>query len=198
MKLIAGLGNPGSTYAHTRHNVGFMVIDRLAASLGVAVEKKQGQALVSQAVYKGERLLLVKPQTYMNLSGDSIMELLNFYKNGIEELIVIHDDMDIELGRVRFKAGGGTGGHRGLKSIAERLGSNEYDRLKVGIGRPFERIKPEVFVLQSFQTEEKLLLDKVLNLAVAGLENWIAEGCVSSMNKFNAQNLAPQPASDQT
>jgi len=193
LKLIAGLGNPGSTYAHTRHNVGFMVIDRLAASLGVAVEKKQGQALVAQEVYKGERLLLVKPQTYMNLSGDSIMELLNFYKNGIDELIIVHDDMDLDLGRIRFKSGGGTGGHRGLKSITERLGSSQFDRLKVGIGRPLEAIKPEVFVLQAFQTEERLLLEKVLLLAVEGLEDWIVEGCVPSMNKYNALNLAPQP-----
>lgn len=193
MKLIAGLGNPGTTYAHTRHNVGFMAIDRLAASLGAGAEKKQGQALVTQAVFKGERLLLVKPQTYMNLSGDSIMELLNFYKDGIDDLIVVHDDMDIELGRIRFKTGGGTGGHRGLKSITERLGSNEYDRLKIGIGRPSEYIKPEVFVLQSFQTEEKPILDKVLNLTAEGLENWIMEGCVSSMNKFNSLNLAPRP-----
>jgi PTH1 family peptidyl-tRNA hydrolase len=189
LKMIAGLGNPGTTYAHTRHNIGFMVVDRLAQVLGVSAEKKQGHALVAQEVYKGERLLLVKPQTYMNLSGEAILELLNFYKNGIDDLIVIHDDLDLELGRIRFKSGGGTGGHRGLKSITEMLNSDSYDRLKVGIGRPPEFMKTESYVLQAFSTEEKLLLDKVLAKAVEGIEYWITEGCAKAMNQYNALNL---------
>jgi PTH1 family peptidyl-tRNA hydrolase len=167
-----------------------MVIDRLAAFLGITSEKKQGHALVSQEVYKGERLLLVKPQTYMNLSGEAILELLNFYKDGIEDFIIVHDDLDMELGRLRFKSGGGTGGHRGLKSLTEMLNSDAYDRLKIGIGRPPEFMKTEAYVLQAFLTEEKLLLDKVLNTAVTGLENWIAEGGALTMNKFNSTNLA--------
>jgi len=193
--MIAGLGNPGPTYAHTRHNVGFMVIDRLAQSLGISSEKKQGRALVAQEVYKGERLLLVKPQTYMNLSGEAILELLNFYKDGIDDLIVIHDDLDLNLGKIRFKAGGGTGGHRGLKSITEMLASDAYDRLKIGIGRPPEHMKTEAYVLQAFLTEEKILLDKVLDKAVEAVQYWVTEGISASMNKYNSLNLAENTSS---
>lgn len=197
MKLIAGLGNPGATYAHTRHNVGFMAVDRLAAALGASKEKKQGKALICQEVYKGERIILMKPQTYMNLSGEAVLELLNFYKNGMDDLIVVHDDLDIGLGRLRFKSGGGTGGHKGLKSITQMLNTDEYDRLKIGIGRPSPPMKTEAYVLQAFMTEEKLVLDKVLTKTTEALQYWITEGCVPSMNRYNALDLAPQEGSGQ-
>ena len=191
MKLIVGLGNPGSTYAHTRHNVGFMVLDRLASELSGGAEKKQGQSLVTQASYKGERVILVKPQTYMNLSGNAVWEMINFYKDGVDEMIVVHDDLDMPLGRLRFKNGGGAGGHNGL--ITQRLGSDQYERLKIGIGRPPEFMKTEVYVLRGFSLEERQVLDKMLDLACQGLLYWLEEGCVPSMNKFNSCNLAPKP-----
>lgn len=196
MKLIAGLGNPGSTYAHTRHNVGFMVLDRLSKELSCGSEKKQGQSLVMQGNFKGERVILVKPQTYMNLSGNAIWEMINFYKDGVEDMIVVHDDLDLPLGRLRFKMGGGAGGHNGLKSITQRLGSDQYERLKIGIGRPPEFMKTEAYVLQGFTLEERQTLDKMLDLACEGLLYWLEEGCVPAMNKFNACDLVPGPAEE--
>jgi PTH1 family peptidyl-tRNA hydrolase len=201
LKLIVGLGNPGLTYAHTRHNVGFMLADRLAELSDGSGERKQGQALVRWANAGGSRLLLAKPQTFMNLSGDSVWELVNFYKDGIEDLIIIHDDLDLPLGKMRFKNGGGAGGHRGLKSISQRLGSDQYDRLKIGIGRPPEKMTTEAYVLQAFSIEEKGILDKVLDKAAEGLRYWLTEGCDPAMNKFNAADLrpsAPDPESGQT
>lgn len=196
MKLIVGLGNPGLTYAHTRHNVGFMMVDRLAELWDGACEKKQGQALVRTANAAGGRLLLVKPQTFMNLSGDSLWELVNFYKDGIEDLIVIHDDLDLPLGKLRFKSGGGTGGHRGLKSITQRLGTDKYDRLKIGVDRPPDFMTTEAYVLQAFSIEEKGLLDKVLDKGAEGLRYWLTEGCVPAMNKFNSTDLRPLPPAE--
>jgi PTH1 family peptidyl-tRNA hydrolase len=189
MKLIVGLGNPGADYARTRHNAGFMAVDRLAEALGAGGEKKQGKALVRTADAGPDRLLLAKPQSYMNLSGDPLWELLNFYKDGIEDFIVVHDDLDLPLGRLRFKSDGGTGGHKGLKSITARLGSDEYDRLKIGIGRPPEFMATEDYVLQAFSAEERAVLDKVLQTVVEGMRCWLAEGVVAAMNCFNADDL---------
>lgn len=186
MKLIVGLGNPGITYAQTRHNAGFMLVDKLAALLKADKEKKQGNALIRTAVAGSVKLLLMKPQAYMNLSGDPIWELLNFYKGGVEDFIVIHDDMDLPLGRIRFKNNGGSGGHKGLKSITSRLGSDEYDRLKLGISRPPERMPVEAYVLQPFSMEERAVLDKALERSAEGLLYWIEEGCEWAMNKYNA------------
>ena len=192
MKLIMGLGNPGTNYAKTRHNAGFMMIDRLAKQLDAGSEKKQGKNLVRTAGVGAERLLLAKPQSYMNRSGDPLWELLLFYKNGIEDLIIVHDDMDLPLGRIRFRSGGSAGGHRGLKSIAQRLGSEDYDRFKIGIGRPPERMPAEVYVLQAFSSEESLLLDGVLDKGAEGLLYWMREGSTLAMNRYNAEDLRPE------
>ena len=188
MKLIVGLGNPGGGYAHTRHNAGFMALDRLAAQLGGAGEKKLGQALVRSLSDGGQRLLLAKPQSYMNLSGGPVWQILVYYKDAIDGIIVVHDDLDLPLGRIRFKSSGGTGGHRGLQSITARLGSDVYDRLKIGIGRPAS-MPAEAYVLQAFADEEKAVLDEVLDEAARGLRFWATEGCTLSMNQFNAVDL---------
>ena len=189
MLLIVGLGNPGFTYAQTRHNAGFMVVDRLAAILKAGSEKKQGKVLLRQANAGASRLLLVKPQSYMNLSGDALWELISFYKNGVDGLIVVHDDLDIPLGKIRFKSDGGTGGHRGLKSITSRLGSDQYDRLKIGIGRPPVPMTAETYVLQAFSPEEKKTLEKVLEKGAEGILFWLTQGCEQAMNKYNALDL---------
>ena len=193
MKLIVGLGNPGAKYAHTRHNAGFMLVDKMAALLGAGGEKKQGQALVRAANANGERLLLVKPQAYMNLSGDPLWELIRYYKGDVEDFIIIHDDLDLPLGRLRVKDSGGTGGHRGLKSITERLGSDQYDRLKIGIGRPPAPLTAETYVLQAFAPDEAALLEQVLAKGAEVLRMWMAEGCVPAMNAFNGTDLRPAP-----
>ena len=195
MKLIVGLGNPGNKYAHTRHNAGFMALDKLASRLNAEAEKKQGQALVRAANAGADRLLLVKPQSYMNLSGDPLWQLMLFYKNAVDDFIVVHDDLDLPLGKMRFRESGGTGGHRGLKFITARLGSDVYDRLKLGIGRPAQPMTAEVYVLQAFSAGEKAILDQVLDQAVEGILYWLTDGCIPAMNRYNAVDFRPPPAS---
>lgn len=185
MKLIVGLGNPGFAYANTRHNAGFMLVDQLAAITGAGNEKKHGQALVRSAHVGQNRLLLVKPQSYMNLSGNPLWELIRFYKGGVENFIVVHDDLDLPLGKIRFKSNGGTGGHKGLQSIVSRLGSDEYDRLKIGIGRPPAHMATEAYVLQAFSKEEKSIMDQVLEKGAEGILYWMNEGCAQAMNTYN-------------
>ena len=182
--MIVGLGNPGAAYARTRHNAGFMMVDRLAVLFGAGSEKKQGKALIRAAEAGGIRILLVKPQAYMNLSGDPLWELLRYYKS-IEDFIVVHDDLDMPLGRLRFKNEGGTGGHKGLHSISVRLGSDKYDRLKIGIGRPPEHMPVDAYVLRDFSPEEKPVLDKTLEKGAEGIHYWLTEGCLKAMNKYN-------------
>ncbi|MGI6226284.1 MAG: aminoacyl-tRNA hydrolase [Peptococcales bacterium] len=185
--MIVGLGNPGSKYNNTRHNVGFWVIDKLAEKLNVNVDKKMAQALVQTTFWDGRKLLLVKPQTYMNLSGQAVMELLNFYHDQIEDFIVIHDDLDLPPGQLRFKRGGGTGGHNGLKSIVEYLNSQDFDRLKIGIGRPrYPNVKD--YVLTPFDQEEKESVDKEVIRALEGIKIWMTEGMDKAMNTFNQKN----------
>ena len=189
MKMIVGLGNPGAGYAQTRHNAGFMVIDKFAAVYQLTIEKKQCRSLLGQGFMEGQKVLLVKPQTYMNKSGEAVLEILNYYREGIEDLIVIHDDLDLDFGRLRFKRGGGTGGHNGLKSITQMLNSPEYSRLKIGIGRPPEVMPTEAYVLGSFLTKEKESLPEIIKGAVEGLKTWCFEGVDVAMNKFNGFNI---------
>lgn len=186
MKLLVGLGNPGSRYANTRHNIGFMVLDKIAAEAGITISKKQNQSHLGQGIWLGQKVLLAKPQTYMNNSGEAVLELINYYQDGLTDLIVIHDDLDLDFGRIRFKQGGGTGGHNGLKSITRLLNSSDYDRLKVGIGRNPDFMKVESYVLSEFSTEEKKLLPVILTWAVQGIDTWVQKGITEAMNGYNA------------
>ena len=188
MKMIVGLGNPGAAYAGTRHNAGFMLVDRLAGLFDAGGEKKRGKALIRVAEAEGGRVLLTKPQAFMNRSGDPLWELLLFYKD-IKDFIVVHDDLDMPLGRLRFKSGGGAGGHRGLQSITSRLGSDAYDRLKIGISRPPDQIPADAYVLRDFSADEKPVLEKVLDLGAEGIRYWLTRGCLDAMNKYNAADL---------
>ena len=189
MKMIVGLGNPGAGYAQTRHNVGFMVIDKFATAYQLTINKKQGQSLLGQGFIEGQKVLLVKPQTFMNKSGEAVSEIINYYREGIEDLIIIHDDLDLDFGRLRFKRGGGTGGHNGLKSITKMLNSPEYSRLKIGIGHPPEFMPTEAYVLGSFPAKEKEEVPEIIKEAVEGLKTWLFEGVDVAMNKFNAFNI---------
>lgn len=188
MKLIVGLGNPGSRYEQTRHNIGFKVIDALAKAHDIDVNKKQCRSLLGQGFLSGEKVLLVKPQTYMNNSGEAVWETLNFYRDNIDDLLAIHDDLDLEYGRLRFKDGGGTGGHNGLKSIEKMINSSDYGRLKMGIGRP-EQMSVESYVLSKFSKEENQVLPKLIDAAVAGVEVWCQDGLEKAMNKFNGFHI---------
>lgn len=186
MKLLVGLGNPGAEYANTRHNIGFRVIDRLAGKLGVAVSRPFLRAHVGQAEIAGEKVLLAKPQTYMNASGQSVAPLLRWYKLSPADLLVIYDDMDLPCGAMRIRPKGGSGGHRGMASIIECIGSNEFPRLRVGIGRPEENQGDAVrWVLGEFGPEEGKIIKEVVDRAVDALYVFVAEGINKAMNKYN-------------
>lgn len=185
MKMIIGLGNPGKEYAQTKHNVGFMVVDAIADTLHVAVEKKQCQAFTQVTNWDGEKILLVKPQTFMNLSGQAVMELLNYYKDRIDDLLVIHDDLDLPPGQLRFKQGGGAGGHNGIKNIIAQLNSNDFDRLKIGIGRGDYNTKD--YVLTPFHGEDKKAIEEAVQTAVDAVQLWLQEGVSAAMNRYNTR-----------
>lgn len=185
MKMIIGLGNPGKEYANTKHNVGFMVIDAIAKELNTDVEKKQCQALTGQANWDGEKILLVKPTTFMNLSGQAAGELLNYYKDRIDDILVIHDDLDLPPGQLRFKQGGGAGGHNGIKSLIAHLNSNDFDRLKIGIGRG--RGETKDYVLTPFHGQDKKDIEEAVETAVNAVEAWLKEGMAPAMNRFNVK-----------
>ena len=185
MKMIVGLGNPGKEYAQTKHNVGFMVIDAIAQELNVAVEKKQCQAFTQVTNWDGEKILLVKPITFMNLSGQAVMELLNYYKDRVDDLLVIHDDLDLPPGQLRFKQGGGAGGHNGIKNIIAHLHSNDFDRLKIGIGRGKNDTKD--YVLTPFSGSDKKAIDEAVETAVGAVKTWLDEGIAPAMNRYNVK-----------
>jgi len=183
--LIAGFGNPGREYMNTRHNIGFMSIDRLCKKLDVFLGKLQSNALT--ATYKDAeyRIILAKPQTYMNLSGQSVVGLLHFYKIPVEQMLVIHDDLDIPFGSLRIRPSGGSGGQRGLGSTIEKLGSQDFARLRMGIGRPPGRMDSKDYVLQSFPSGDQQMLDTVLDAAAEAALVFVREGLDTAMNRYN-------------
>ena len=185
-KLIVGLGNPGPKYSWTRHNAGFMVLDRLSRLSDIPITRKAFSGLAGDGNWAGERVYLLKPQTFMNLSGRSVAEALRFYKLSLSDLIVIYDDLDIPFGKVRLKEGGGHGGHNGLRSLAQELGGSDYARIRIGIGRP-ERGDQVNYVLSNFPKEEMDALLGVLDTAVDALEMAIREGMPKAMSIFNAK-----------
>ncbi|GAM10109.1 peptidyl-tRNA hydrolase [Geobacter sp. OR-1] len=187
-KLLAGLGNPGAKYLWTRHNAGFMVLDRLANHAGTTVSKKAFAGLYGEASCWGERLHLLKPQTFMNLSGRSVSPALHYHKLTLDDLIVIHDDLDIPFGQIKLKKGGGHGGHNGLRSLMQELGSGEFTRIRVGIGRPGFGDCAD-YVLSPFSKAEMAGLPDLLDGIVAAIEMLIAEGLPKTMSIFNNKDL---------
>jgi len=183
--LIAGLGNPGREYRENRHNVGFMVLDRLATRLGLTFSRLESKALLTKGEHEGRRLLLAKPQTYMNLSGQAVGALLRYYKVPLEHLLVIYDDVDLPLGTLRLRPGGGSSGQKGMASIIERLGSQDFPRLRVGIGRPPGRMEAAAYVLEDFSRQEAALLPEILDRAAEAVLTFTVEGLPAAMNRFN-------------
>ncbi|MBI2469907.1 MAG: aminoacyl-tRNA hydrolase [Planctomycetes bacterium] len=184
MKIIVGLGNPGEKYLKTRHNLGFMVIDRLAQQLEMECYRKKFQSLFCKKSVEQEEVVLLKPQTFMNLSGVAVKEAVDMYKCPLQDLVVICDDLDIPPGKIRIRRSGGCGGHRGLESIADRLGSTDFSRLRVGIGRPANG-DPSDYVLSMFSKEEEHLKEEAIEDACQALKTWMFEGVEACMNKFN-------------
>ena len=192
LKMIVGLGNPGRQYAAHRHNIGFQCVDLLARRHGIAVDKLQSDAFTGQGwlARAGERrkLLLVKPQTYMNLSGRAVGQLLRFYQVDLTNLLVIHDDLDLDPGRIRLRPGGSSGGQNGVKSLIEHLGTQEFGRLRVGVGRPPGRMDPAAYVLQPFSpAEEQDVMGATREWAADAAELWLFEGMAAAMNRFNGE-----------
>jgi PTH1 family peptidyl-tRNA hydrolase len=185
VKLVVGLGNPGSEYRDTRHNAGFMVMDELARRFRIARQDYRYEAVLARTRIQGETVLLAKPLTFMNLSGRAVSSLVNKFKINGEELLVIYDDMDLETGRIRLRARGGAGGHRGMNSIIERLGTGEFHRLRVGIGHPPEGIRVTDYVLSPFAPEEKDITARAVQRAADAAEMWIREGIVKAMDSYN-------------
>lgn len=185
MHLIAGLGNPGPQYTGTRHNAGFMALDYLAGIHKLSFTDSRWKALVAKAFVWDASVLLMKPQAFMNASGIPVAEAAHFYRLPPEQVIVIHDDLDIECGRVKFVAGGGDGGHRGIRSLIEQLGTKNFPRLKIGIGRPPAPVSPERYVLGRFAAEEKAVLEECLPAAGEGIRVFLQQGIEAAMNLVN-------------
>ena len=186
--LLIGLGNPGREYRDNRHNIGFMLIDRLAVRLDARGMKLQSKAIVIGALYEERKLILAKPQTYMNLSGQSVQGLLHFYKIPPESLIVAHDDLDLPLGTIRIRPGGGAGGQRGMASTIERLGTQDFPRLRLGIGRPPGRMDAAAYVLQNFSRDDLLIVSETLDRAADAVLTFVTDGLNKAMNKFNGSS----------
>lgn len=183
MKLIVGLGNPGAEYAQTRHNIGFMVINELAAKLDVTTEKKQHKALISQVKMGTEKVILAKPQTFMNLSGQAVVALMNWYKLAPEDLLVIVDDMDLPPGTLRVRKNGSAGGQKGLQNIIDLLGTQDFARMRVGIGR--SAYGAVGHVLGKISEEESKAIGPAIETAVEAVRVWVLEGTSVVMNKYN-------------
>jgi PTH1 family peptidyl-tRNA hydrolase len=183
--LIVGLGNPGREYAGNRHNVGFMTADRWVAAHALTFNKIQHHAIIAQGRRGERRVIVAKPQTYMNESGRAVGALLRFYKIPIEQLLVIYDELDLPFGTIRLRPDGGAGGHNGMRSIIQHLGGNQFARLRVGIGRPPGRMDPAAFVLQDFGRDETAELDAVLDRAGQAIDAFLAAGITAAMNQFN-------------
>lgn len=192
MRIVIGLGNPGREYANTRHNLGFMVVDELGRRHHGDGYRRRFRAEISAITVNGEKVVLVKPQTYMNLSGHAVREVKNWHHVAVDDLLVVHDDLDLTYGQMRMRAKGSAGGHNGLASIIEQLGTGEVPRLKLGIGRG--RSAPRSHVLTRFSRDEEASLSALIGAAADAVEQWIAAGIVPAMNAVNgAGAVIPEP-----
>ncbi|MGT2828969.1 aminoacyl-tRNA hydrolase [Streptococcus hillyeri] len=187
VKLIVGLGNPGSKYHETKHNVGFMAIDLWAKALGVTfTEEKVFKAEVASSFINGEKVYLVKPTTFMNLSGIAVRALLAYYNIPIEDFIVIYDDLDMEVGKIRYRQKGSAGGHNGIKSIIAELGTQEFDRIKIGIGRPKQGMTVINHVLGRFETDDYITITMTLDKVVESLKYYLkTNDFEGTMRRYN-------------
>ena len=183
--LLIGLGNPGREYRDSRHNIGFMLLDRIAVRLGARGMKVQSKAIVINSMYEDRKLILAKPQTYMNLSGQSVQGLIHFYKLPLTNVLIAYDDLDIPFGTIRIRPGGGPGGQRGMASTIEQLGTNDFPRLRIGIGRPPGKMDPAAYILQDFTRAEMKILSEILDRAADAALEFVVNGLDKAMNKYN-------------
>lgn len=185
MQIIVGLGNPGKDYEHTRHNAGFDALDKLADKHNITIKTKKFQALIGDGIINGKRVILMKPQTFMNLSGNAVHEIANFYNLTSEDFIVIYDDIDLDVGSIRVRAKGSAGGHNGIKSIIANLGDDKFNRVRIGVGAKKENSDLVDHVLGQMSKADRKEFDEALDKAVAAVEETLDNGITSAMNKFN-------------
>jgi peptidyl-tRNA hydrolase, PTH1 family len=186
VKVVVGLGNPGPKYERTRHNVGFVVIDELAARLGAGKSRLRFEANLAEAALAGEKVLLAAPQTYMNESGRSVRQIVDFFGLPLTDLLLVCDDFNLDLARLRMRSGGSAGGQKGLADTIRHLGTEEFPRLRIGIGRPPEMIDAVDFVLSKFRRNEIKSMESAVFRAAEGVEVWIRLGLDQAMNQVNA------------
>jgi PTH1 family peptidyl-tRNA hydrolase len=189
MKLVVGLGNPGRAYANNRHNIGFICLNHFAKTQGIRFDRKQGQARIGSGEVAGSEAVLAKPQTYMNRSGQSVSRLTKRFITNLDDLLVIHDDLDLPLGKIRIRHGGSSGGHKGVDSIIAELGNHDFPRLKVGIGRPAASEITEndviAYVLSDITSEEEEVITQVIPRVSEAILCLLTEGLTVAMNKYN-------------
>ena len=184
MKLIVGLGNPGKSYSNTRHNIGFMCIDKLCEFFNVKLDSKKFNGLYTQFNYKGEKIMLLEPQNYMNLSGEVIRPFIDFFKISIDDVLIICDNLDTEVGNIRLRYKGSSGGHNGLKDIEKHLGTQNYKRIKIGISNN-KMIDTKDYVLGKFNKEENKIIENSINKIPNIIENYLTNTFENLMNKYN-------------
>jgi len=188
-RLIVGLGNPGEKYRRTRHNMGFMVVDRLAHTHGILLERRKFNVLFGRGKVGSRQVILAKPMSYMNLSGPAARDLAFFFKLEMQDIVVIHDDIDLVFGQIKIKEKGGNGGHNGVKSLIEALGTGEFTRLRVGIGRPETRQRVRAYVLAGFDAQQETLLEDVIATAQDAAETILFKGVPEAMNRFHGKTI---------
>ncbi|MGJ7913660.1 aminoacyl-tRNA hydrolase [Neobacillus sp. LXY-1] len=186
MKCIVGLGNPGKPYEHTRHNIGFDVIDELSKRFSIPLNQSKLKGLYGMGIYKGEKILLLKPLTYMNLSGESIRAVMDYYQIDIEDFLVIYDDLDLPVGKIRLRQKGSPGGHNGIKSTVAHLGTQQFNRIRVGIDRPQNGMSVTDFVLGKFWQEEQAFINEAILKSSDACEAWLDKPFLQVMNEYNA------------
>ena len=193
MYVIVGLGNPGKKYENTKHNVGFVTIDRLSEKYNIKVNKIKHKALVGEGMIEGKKVMLVKPQTYMNLSGESLREIVRYYDVEPEHLLVIYDDVDINMGALRIRKKGSAGTHNGMKSIIYQLQFDDFPRMRIGIGKESKGDMVH-YVISGFLGEDKIQIEKAIDQAVAAVGTWLSKGIDMAMSEYNTKKV---PAGDQ-
>jgi PTH1 family peptidyl-tRNA hydrolase len=185
MHVVVGLGNPGNQYAQTKHNIGFITVDYLAEQHNIKINKIKHKAVIGEGTIGGEKILLVKPQTYMNLSGQSVMDIVNFYKVPLENLIVIYDDIDLPVGKVRIRPNGSSGTHNGMRNIIYLLNNQEFPRVRIGVGKQPDYMDLGDYVMTKFNSEEKPLMEEAIKKSVMAIEEIVKSGINTAMNKYN-------------
>ncbi|MCK1976649.1 aminoacyl-tRNA hydrolase [Jeotgalicoccus huakuii] len=185
MKCIIGLGNPGAKYEKTRHNIGFMAIDQLQEDLGLPLDQQKFKCHYGTGVLNGEKIMLIKPQTFMNLSGEGVRPLVDYYNIELSDIVVIYDDLDLPLGRIRLRQKGSGGGHNGIKSLNQHLGGEKYNRIRLGIDRPTDSTPITRYVLGKFSKVDEDTLQKVLEVSSEACQSFVSNDFLDVMNKYN-------------